>query len=60
MGASAISIVAIVPSSILAEVTEPDAILGSSALPVKSPANCIFPFREFVASGAPELTLEST
>ena len=60
MEASAISIVAIVPSSILAEVTEPDAILGSSALPVKSPANLILPFKTVVASGAPELTLAST
>ena len=63
MALSAISETTIVPSVILAEVTAsfaslavvifPAATTGSAAVPVKSPANCTFPFTVVVASTTP-------
>ena len=47
---SAISVVAIVPLRIFAEVTASAAIVGSAAVPLKSPANCTVPFASVVAS----------
>ena len=60
----------IVPSAIFADVTASLLILavvtalaamaGEAAVPVRSPANCIFPFVVASASGAPEVMLAST
>ena len=56
----AISSAIIVPFAIFDVVIALAATAGEAAVPVKSPANCTLPFTESVASGAPEVTLEST
>ena len=46
--------------SVLLALSANPGTVGAEAVPLKSPANCILPFTIEVASGAPEVMLEST